>query len=120
MRTLFLFFFVVIGLSGCAPIPISTSSTQRISLESDAQALRSNIVKQRATLKLATLQSEIDALEAEITALEARLVEVNRKITTTELRPDTPSQAGGGTVHTGPRGGRYTISPSGKKVYKKR
>jgi hypothetical protein len=32
--------------------------------------------------------------------------------------PTTPAQASGPTCHTGPRGGTYTITQSGRKNYK--
>lgn len=91
-------------------------------LQADAQAIRSNLVKRRAELKVARLQAEIDQLKDEISALEIRLTDVERKIAALEPAVSSPATAytGSGTVHTGPRGGRYTIGPSGNKNYIRR
>lgn len=122
---------VVLSLVGCAtPDPYirpsyettSSQAEQRALLQTDAQALRSNLYKRRAELKVAKLQSEIDQLKDEIAALEIRLADVERKIAASESA--VPSAAtgytGSGAVHTGPRGGRYTIGPSGNKNYIRR
>jgi hypothetical protein len=73
-------------------------------------------------LAAAKLQEEIDRLADEVEALEKRLEEVEKRIAEAEGRmyEPTSSVGGSGTVYTGPRGGRYTISPSGKKVYQRR
>lgn len=95
-------------------------TTQR----SDAAKLRENISGAQTRRAAARLQTEIDALEEEIRALEARLADVEKRIANVEGRQYVPTQtysgSGTGTVHTGPRGGQYTISPSGNKVYQKR
>lgn len=120
---------LLLVFAGCAappptafPLPSSGNATYIAAQKSDATKLRENISQARARRSDVKLQSEIDALEEEIRALEERLAEVEKRIAAAEGTQYVPAAAssGSGTVYTGPRGGRYTISPSGNKVYQKR
>lgn len=83
--------------------------------------------KQReAALKrdLAKTQEELEAAKKEIEELTEELRKAEEELKAAEDKKDINHKnsysSGAGEVHTGPRGGQYTISPSGKKVYKKR
>jgi len=117
-------------LMGCAspPSPVSygiVSAPVAHSRQSDAVELRGRLTSKRADLSKAQTQKEIDELKAEIAALELRLSELEKAMEASNTQTTAPTYggsrgSGSGTVHTGPRGGRYTITPSGNKSYKKR
>lgn len=118
--------FLVVGCATPPPAAYPAAASNNAAYiaiqRSDAAKLRENISNAQTRRSLARLQAEIDALEEEIEALEERLADVEKRIATAEGRQYVPAAppSGSGAVHTGPRGGRYTISPSGNKVYKKR
>ncbi len=65
------------------------------------------------------LRAEIDALKKRIEELEAQLAQEPSQISPSYQA--TPGRNyGTSPVYTGPRGGRYTITPSGKKSYIRR
>lgn len=67
----------------------------------------------------ATIRAEIERLKARVDELELALAgmpAVERSNATTQ----PASSYGASPVYTGPRGGRYTISPSGNKQYIRR
>lgn len=82
--------------------------------------------KQReATLKkeIAKTHEELEAAKKEIEELTEELLKAEEELKAAEVKKDIinkGSNTGFGGVQTGPRGGKYTISPSGKKVYQKR
>lgn len=121
-------------LVGCAA-PVSTvtsySSDQpgQTARRSDASELRTKLNGLYEQRKLASLQAEMDRLDKEIAELKARLDALEAAIAEAETRQVTtpavaPSgsgyRAGSGPVYTGPRGGQYTITPSGNKSYIRR
>lgn len=121
---------LVLILVGCVAPPPATpyaapaaSATYIASQRSDALKLHDHLAAARDRRKVATVQDEVAKLDDEIESLEARLIEVERRISQAEASsyaPAATSSSGTGPVYTGRRGGRYTISPSGKKVYQKR
>lgn len=122
--------FLTLILVGCAAGPAGspyaappTAAAYLATQRGDALKLREHLAAARERRNVATLQEDLSKLEEEIQALEARLTEVEKRIAQGEGRsyePPATSSSGAGPVYTGPRGGRYTISPSGKKVYQKR
>lgn len=116
---------LVLSLVGCAtpsgpPMNHSgsmmSSATYRASLER-AQADRD---ARKAQLRESKLQEEIDRLTAEIRELELRITGLESQVADADRREreaafySSPASSG---CYTGPRGGRYTISRSGKKNY---
>jgi TolA-binding protein len=124
MRVLFVA-AVVLSLAGCAapygiqPRPSESyvsSSTYKASLAN----ARSERDARRRQLSESKLQDEIDRLNKEIRELELRISELEWQVEDAERKEraaatsSSPSSSG---CFTGPRGGRYTITPSGKKNY---
>lgn len=111
-------------VAGCAAPPATPYTYQPAPVRSDvavkkseAASIRQSVGRKRAEQQEAKLQDEIERLEAEIDALEDRAEALEKEVAAAEGRSYVaPSR----TVYTGPRGGRYTISPSGKKVYQRR
>lgn len=113
---------MVTALVGCAAPYAQQSTFQTTSAASyraslfDARAERDS---RKRRLSEARLQEEIDRLAKEIRELELRISELEWQVEDAERResvttpPSTPSSG----CYTGPRGGRYTISKSGKKNY---
>lgn len=87
--------------------------------EGDLNTARARLAGKRQALQDASDSAEIARLEDEIADLEQRIAELERQL----AQPTATTTSGGyspGPVYTGPRGGKYTISPSGKKQYIKR
>jgi hypothetical protein len=121
-------------LGGCASYPdlrkehefaLTSISEARIR---EVDLIAENIALKRQVEKLA---QEIGEANAQILALRARVGEgattsspavAEEKPPKTSASPDpaTGTTSSGRTVHTGPRGGQYTISPSGNKQYIRR
>lgn len=112
--------------AGCAtpysPSSYLPQSTARYSLQTDAQALRYNLSQRRKELAQTAQQAEAQQLREEIEALELRLLEVERQLANdvSNVAPSGTGYTGSGPIYTGPRGGRYTIGPSGRKNYIRR
>ena len=114
--------------TGCTPVPHQPSgygviqSTQTLPITIDKN--RASLREKRQQLSQAHQQDEIDRLKKEIEDLEARIAELEQQDRELKTTPNAVNPYGmpgtGGAVHTGPRGGRYTISPSGKKQYLRR
>lgn len=124
MRVLFAV-ALVLSLGGCA-VPYATQSGTSGSYAS-AATYRATLERTRADrdarkrqLSESKLQDEIDRLTKEIRELELRVSELEWQVEDAERRESaaalsSPSSSG---CYTGPRGGRYTISKSGKKNYR--
>lgn len=131
MRKMTLSALALAILAGCAAGPrqqpatfapsagASATASSGWATETDTQRVRAALANRRDRLKLQLLQEELDALRKEIAELEARL-EVLEKRDSEQTATPSPTYTPSGATHVGPRGGVYTISPSGKKVYKKR
>lgn len=93
-----------------------SSATYRVSLE----RARADRDARKAQLQMSKLQEEIDRLTAEIRELELRISDLESQVANAERRErdaavySRPASSG---CYTGPRGGRYTITKSGKKNY---
>ncbi|PKO32790.1 MAG: hypothetical protein CVU36_00435 [Betaproteobacteria bacterium HGW-Betaproteobacteria-9] len=93
-----------------------SSATHRASL----QRARADRDARKAQLRESKLQEEIDRLTVEIRELELRIISLEGQVADAERREreavvySRPASSG---CYTGPRGGRYTISKSGKKNY---
>lgn len=81
---------------------------------------RSALLEKKQRLEVARQQEEIDQLNKEIQELEARIAELERQAEPSKSAETRTPTGANGAVRTGPRGGRYTISPSGKKQYIRR
>lgn len=115
---------VILLLTGCAEPrspqasssgSYASSSTYKTSLAS-AKSERDARARQLSESKL---QDEIDRLTKEIRELNLRISELERQVDDAEraeraASSTAPSSSG---CYTGPRGGRYTITKSGKKNY---
>lgn len=115
----------LIGCAAPAPYTAPTHDLQNsvYTSRTDAANLRNSLAERRKTLAAASATEDIERLRKEVTELEVRLAALERSITEQELaisRSTIPTPSGAGTVYTGPRGGRYTITPSGKKSYIRR
>ena len=133
---------VALLLAGCAvPRPAPAVYVQAITVEQNAERARtmSDLDMTKRQLKLlqdrpAITRSPIEEqrTRAEIVQLEARIDELELKLAEMPALDrsgaEPMSSVGAGTgasyigspVYTGPRGGRYKISPSGKKQYIRR
>lgn len=94
-----------------------SSASYRVSLE----RARADRDARKAQLRESKLQEDIDRLTAEIRELELRIAGLESQVADVERREreaaaaySRPASSG---CYTGPRGGRYTISKSGKKNY---
>lgn len=124
----------IAALSGCAApqhqpyTPYPTAAYQRSIEDVNVATSKVERVKRKqreAALKkeLAITQEELEAAKREIDELTEELRKAEEGLKAAEAKRDMNNNAnssGSNQVHTGPRGGQYTISPSGKKVYKKR
>lgn len=124
----------LVALSGCvAPqyqtyTPDQTATYQRSVESVNVASSKVEGVKRKqreAALKrdLAKTQEELEAAKKEIEELTEELRKAEEELKAAEDKKDinkTTYSSGAGVVHTGSRGGQYTISSSGKKVYKKR
>ncbi|MDD2711330.1 MAG: hypothetical protein PHU77_00280 [Simplicispira sp.] len=115
----------LIGCAAPAPYTAPTSDLQKSVYISraDATNVRNLLIERRRTLATASTSADIDSFKKEVAELEARLAALEKSIAEQELaisRSTTYTPGGTGTVHTGPRGGRYTITPSGNKSYIRR
>ena len=124
-------------LTACAAPPPAApwDGPASASFKELATGVRAKISYLREQREHATLQEEIARLEREIEELEARLIALEQEDAAAEqaraaIAASVPTGAGvgqssrgslgTGPVYTGPRGGRYTITPSGKKSYIRR
>lgn len=131
MKTIILLISLITISAGCATPPTqpagytpATTNYQgnTASYKNSLETLKRR--KQEAELRkeLAKTQEELEEAKRDIEELRKELEKIEAEIKAEEAKKTntyTPS-SGSGTVYTGPRGGQYTISPSGKKVYKKR
>lgn len=115
---------LVLSLIGCAAPAVPQYGTTgnyayaakaRTSLE-EAKAERDARKRQ---LSEAKLQHEIDRLAKELRELEAQVSILESQVADAERKHQAAVPASSSSLgcHTGPRGGRYTISKSGKKNY---
>lgn len=121
-------------LAACAAPPMRdgyTNSAARASAAAVTEARRADkernsraIAEREERLARTTDQAEIERLRAEIAALAARVAAIEDEERTAGSSAPASSSASApassGATYVGPRGGVYTISPSGRKVYKKR
>lgn len=92
----------------------ASSSSYRASLE----RARSERDERKRRLNEAGLQDEVDVIAKEIYELELRISELERQVEDAERKESSAaSSARASGCYTGPRGGRYTITSSGKKNY---
>lgn len=117
---------LVMSLAGCAA-PQAPAQAAPGSSYSSAATFRASLARARVErdvrkrqLREAKQQEEIDLLTREVRELELRVSELEWRLEEAERRErlampsSTPSSSG---CYTGPRGGRYTITKSGKKNY---
>lgn len=109
-------------VQSAALIPAHVEEAAAKSAKGGADAARGELTRLRKARAAAAAKDDIARLEAEIALLERRLAELEQRIVEEErtaARPDPSGAAysGSGAVYTGPRGGKYTISPSGNKQY---
>ena len=123
-------FFAMAALVGCSTAPVSYTTSSRdlqnssiYTVRSDATNARTKLAERRKMLAAASAADDIELLKREIVELETRLASLEKSIAEQESaisRPSTYTPTGSGTVYTGSRGGRYTITPSGNKSYTRR
>ena len=123
----------VLVLTSCATSPDFQKEHERVvSSLSEARNREVNLIAENIALKwqVEKLAQEIGEANAQIVALRARVGEGAATLSPAvaeETPPKTSTRdsatgttSSGRTVHTGPRGGQYTISPSGNKQYIRR
>lgn len=66
------------------------------------------------------LRGEIEALKKRIEELEEQIGQAPSQVSPAAYQVTPARSYGASPVYTGPRGGRYTIGPSGKKSYIRR
>lgn len=121
----FLIAAILLALAGCAappPVPYGQAGNQLIySQRDDLQKVRKEIDARKKKLETAKLKEEIEQLNKEIADLNNQMAALEKRIADAEkAQANTAYTAPSSGVQVGPRGGVYTISPSGNKVYKKR
>lgn len=121
----FLIVATLLALAGCAappPVTYGHAGNQAIySQRDDLQKVRKEIDARKKKLETAKLKEEIEQLNKEIADLNKQMAALEKRIADAEKAQATPAYAApSSAVHVGPRGGIYTISPSGNKVYKKK
>jgi len=121
----FLVAVFLITLAGCAtqppPTAIQVGNETILSQRNEMQKLSRELENRKKKLEAAKLKEEIEQLNKEIAELNAEMDALEKRILAAEMaqtRPIYSAPSGGTTV--GPRGGEYTWSKSGKKVYKKK
>lgn len=130
-------FFALLSLAGCVQQPIqpsyqdydSSTYTQAVQDLYVAKGRRTSAQRERDAIKkrleVSKLNDEIEQLQHQLEKLEEDLRQLEIDIATAQqrvdnLKPTSSLSSSSDTVHTGPRGGRYVITPSGKKRYLKR
>ena len=140
MRRLILSLAAVLVLAGCAnrqPPPRAIAPTVSSAPARDWRITESDLKMSRMQRKMlqdrlgvtrspdegASIREELARLDARIDELEGELAgrpAVDSTATTPPSVGTGSGYYGSSPVYTGPRGGRYTITPSGKKSYIKR
>lgn len=124
----------LVTLSGCVVpqyqtyTPDQTATYQRSVESVNVASSKVDGVKRKqreAALKrdLSKTQEELEAAKKEIEELTEELRKAEEELKAAEDEKDINKNSyssWAGQVQTGPRGGQYTYSKSGKKVYKKR
>lgn len=117
---------LVLSLVGCAapsgpPMNHSGSKVSSATYRATLERARADRDARKAQLRESKQQEEIDRLIAEIRELELRIAGLETQVADADRREreaafynSNPASSG---CYTGPRGGRYTISRSGKKNY---
>jgi len=124
--------FLTVALSGCAApqmryqrsveyVNNSTIKVEGVKRKHGEAALKKELAKTKEELMEANMV--IEELTEELRKAEEELRKAEEEMRVAKAENETAKNSdasSSGAVHTGPRGGKYTISPSGKKVYKKR
>lgn len=98
--------------SSYQPTPIYTLTKERDGLKSELATKAARRTASNNAEEIARLEKEVRALEARIADLEANIASEERR-----NRYQTPAAATSSGCITGPNGGTYKISKSGKKNY---
>lgn len=116
---------LVLALAGCAapyapPPGASESYSSAAELRVSLERTRAERDVRKRELFEARQQDEIDRLKRELRELELRVSELEWRVEDAERKaryavPSSTTSSSG--CYTGPRGGRYTITRSGKKNY---
>lgn len=130
-RCLCLMLVLIVG--GCAkPHALHSSSSEYTKATTElyiAQSKRNTAQKEKLhiqqRLALARLEGEIEDLRLRLEEIENRITQLEIEIASAlerreRYKPSASSYRNtisSDTVHIGPRGGRYVITPSGKKRY---